>query len=461
MTTEDQPTPDRPGSASQPVPDPQPVAGIPYDRFLDCVHCGLCTSACPTYVETGDENDSPRGRIYLMRAVVDGRLELTDRVQRHLDLCLDCRSCETACPSGVQYGRLIEPFRANPPQGESSGAAEVPAHSAPDWFQRWILFGLFPSRRRMAWALAPARWLQRLRLDGLLMRSPLTRLLPGPLRRMTEQLPRLAARPPQLPEFLPAIGPVRAQVGLFVGCAADAMFRHVHWATARVLQQNGCNVIIPRDQTCCGAIHYHAGAADPAMQNLAANRAAFDRDDLDAVVVNVAGCGSMLKDAAHIAAETPGAADTVGDLDAFVGRVRDIHEFLADLGLNPPTGALPANAVLQDACHLQHAQRIRQQPRDLLGQIPELRLSEIPESELCCGAAGSYNLTQPEMAERLGRRKIDHVLAAQPDVIVSGNAGCSLQLQAQLRRRNHSIPVVHPVELLDLSYRQRSLRDLL
>ena len=232
---------------------------IPYERFLDCVHCGLCTSSCPTYVETGDENDSPRGRIYLMRSVVDGRLPLTDNVRRHLDLCLDCRSCETACPSGVQYGRLIEPFRVEMHEmasggasaeasdlsgsaGSASGGSAAGQRQKPDWFHRWIMYGLFPHRGRMRWALKPARLMQMLGFDRLADRTGMTRLLPAKLRRMQAQLPKLKPSLPELPAFLPARGTRRARVGLFIGCVADAMFRHVHWATARVLQENGCDV---------------------------------------------------------------------------------------------------------------------------------------------------------------------------------------------------------------------------
>jgi glycolate oxidase iron-sulfur subunit len=446
-------------SAQQPkTPSSLPVLGqsIPYDRFLDCVHCGLCTASCPTYVETGNENDGPRGRIYLMRAVVDGRLELTPAVQGHLDSCLDCRSCETACPSGVQYGRLLEPFRV---EMQQTPAAK---HAANNWFHRWILYGLFPWRNRLRWALLPARLLQTLQLDRLLRRSGLTRLLPTKIQRLHDQLPRLRPSEPPLPDFLPAIGQRRATVGLFIGCVADAMFRHVHWATARVLQQNGCDVVIPRSQTCCGAIHYHTGAAEPAVSLMHQNAAAFDTPKLDAVVVNVAGCGSMLKDYGHIAEElhhnsTDAPGHTSTHATEFAAKVMDIHEFLMKLGPVRPTGRIDALVAIQDACHLQHAQKIRQQPRDLLKLIPGITLKNIAESELCCGAAGTYNLTQPEMADRLGTRKLDCLLDVKPDLIVSGNAGCSLQLQAHLQQRGLSTPVLHPVELLDLSYRNHPL----
>lgn len=439
-------------AAASSTPTP-PGSSIPYERFLDCVHCGLCTTACPTYVETGDENDGPRGRIYLMRAVADGRLELTSKVAGHLDLCLDCRSCETACPSGVQYGRLIEPFRVEMHRADAT--------TSPDWFLKWIVLGLFPRRGRLQVALWPARIAQRLRIDRLVSRLQLHRLLPGRLRRMYEQLPQLRRQTAALPEFLPAKGQRRARVGLFTGCVADAMFRHVHWATARVLQENGCEVVIPPAQQCCGAIHYHNGAAEPAAALMQQNVDAFPRD-LDAIVVNVAGCGSMLKDYSHIAAEIDKAmsAEQNAELSAFRQQVRDVNEFLGALGLTPPAGRLTCRVAYQDACHLQHAQRIHQQPRDLLEAIPGVTVVPIEEPELCCGAAGSYNLTQPEMADRLGQRKISHILQTQPDVIATANAGCSLQLQSQLRQQDRTIPVVHPMELLLLSYQQKQLQDL-
>lgn len=446
---------------------------IPYGRFLDCVHCGLCTSACPTYVETGDENDSPRGRIYLMRSVVDGRLPLTDNVRRHLDLCLDCRSCETACPSGVQYGRLIEPFRVEmhettPVNETGDTPRETPIRAGeyrPDWFHRWIMYGLFPYRSRMQWALKPARLMQRLRFDRLAEKIGMTRLLPAKLQRMQAQLPVLRPSLPELPDFLPARGTRRARVGLFLGCVADAMFRHVHWATARVLQENGCDVVIPRSQHCCGAIHYHSGASQPALNLMRQNINAFQGEELDAVIVNVAGCGAMMKDYSHVHQELtvgnagqPHTSET--EVAGFSGLVKDVSEFLMALGPVQPLGRIEAAVAYQDACHLQHAQKIRQQPRDLLELIPGVSLRPIAEAELCCGAAGSYNLTQPEMANRLGQRKVGCLMEVKPDVVVSGNAGCSLQLQAQLKAAGYDVAVLHPMELLDLSYRRGRLSEI-
>jgi glycolate oxidase iron-sulfur subunit len=420
---------------------PNPGAGIDYGLFLDCVHCGLCTAACPTYLETGNENDGPRGRIYLMRNVTDGRLPLTQEVRRHLELCLDCRGCETACPSGVQYGKLIEPFRV---AMEQTGEGEQKSH---DWFHRWLLFSLFPYPERLRKSLWPARVAQALRLDRFATGLGLTRLLPPRLRQLVETLPPLPPSEPRLPLTLPSIGPRRARVALFTGCVADVMFRHTHWATARVLQQNGCEVLVPRNQVCCGAIHFHAGASDPARELADANVAAFDPRGLDAVIVNVAGCGAMLKDYGHHWHDAGQPAR-----EALAAKVRDVHEFLDSLGLIPPRGSLPLKATYHDACHLAHAQKIREAPRRLLAQIPGLELRELPESDLCCGAAGTYNLTEPEMAQRLSRRKLANILSTGASTVITANAGCLLQIAREARSQSQPLRIVHPMDLLDASY---------
>lgn len=423
---------------------------IEYDKFLDCVHCGLCTAACPTYLETGNENDSPRGRIYLMRAVTDGRLELTDTVKRHLELCLDCRSCETACPSGVQYGRLIEPFRVDIQKAEAAGGKDATR----GWFHRLVLYGLFPYPKRLRWALLPARLAQLLRLDHAAEAIGLTRLLPEKLRRMQQLLPPLGRRAKPLPEVLPAIGERRARVALFTGCVAEAIFGETNRATARVLQANGCEVIIPREQVCCGAIHYHSGAGDPALTFARTNAAAFDAAHVDAIIINVAGCGSMLKDYGHVAHELAGEnAELQQSLARFAGKVRDVSEFLMELGPRPPTGEIRLRATYHDACHLVHAQKIREQPRDLLSLVPGLELVPLAESEICCGAAGSYNLTEPDMSDRLAQRKLRNILESGAQAVITGNAGCSLQIQASLRKARQNLWVAHPMDLLDLSYR--------
>jgi glycolate oxidase iron-sulfur subunit len=415
-------------------------AAIDYERFLDCVHCGLCTASCPTYLETGNENDSPRGRIHLMRAVTDRRMELSNQVRRHLELCLDCRACETACPSGVQYGRLIEPFRV--------AMDKANGESQPDWFHRWILFRLFPYPGRLRKALVPARIAQKLKLDRLLEFTQLIRLLPPQLQQMIRALPPPMADEGPLPEFLPALGPKRASVALFTGCIGDAMFRHTNWATARVLQHNGCDVHVPRTQVCCGAIHYHAGSDQPAREFAGANLDAFEDPRFDVIINNIAGCGSMLKDYGHHWHD-----ELRPRRQSFAAKVRDVNEFLAALGPAPPKGPIPLVATYHDACHLAHAQQIREAPRKLLALIPGLELRPLVESEVCCGAAGSYNLTQPEMAGQLGERKLQHILATGASAVITSNAGCIMQIAREAREHGERLPVYHPMELLDWSYR--------
>lgn len=416
---------------------------IDYRRYQDCVHCGLCTASCPTYLETSNENDSPRGRIYLMRAVADGRLGLSSEVRKHLDLCLDCRACESACPSGVQYGKIIEPFKVALQRTAS------PAEKT-SLLQRLILHHLFPHPGRVRAALAPARLLQKTGLLDLGEKLGLTRLLPPTLRRMQAMLPRLSSGSNPLPEVLPAIGPKRARVALFLGCVADAMFPDTNAATARVLQQNGCEVVVPRAQACCGAIHYHSGVEEPALELARQNIAAFDASGVDAIIVNAAGCGAMLKDYGHLLPSADPAHAAAGQ---FAAKVRDISEFLVALGPIKPKNAVPLKVTYHDACHLCHGQQVRAQPRQLLAMIPGLELLPLEESEICCGAAGTYNLTQPEMSERLGQRKMDHIAATGADTVVTGNVGCILQIARKIKERGSPIQIAHPVDLLDQAYR--------
>jgi glycolate oxidase iron-sulfur subunit len=429
---------------------PNPGAGIDYNYFLDCVHCGLCTASCPTYVETGNENDGPRGRIYLMRSVADGRLNVNHEVRRHLELCLDCRACESACPSGVQYGKLIEPFRVAMEEAAAGEAREE--KKTDDWFHRWILFGLFPFPERMRKALVPARIAQALWLDKLVVATGLWRLLPKRLGRLVTLLPPLQKTPPPLPEFMPAKGRRRARVALFSGCVSDVMFRSTNWATARVLQENGCDVLVPQSQVCCGAIHYHAGSSEPARELADRNVAAFKAESVDAIILNVAGCGSMLKDYGHHWHD--GGQEK---RELFASKVRDVSEFLAELGLVRPTGEINITATYHDACHLAHAQKVREQPRHVLSQIPGLKLVDLPESELCCGAAGTYNLTEPEMADRLGQRKLANIRKTGARVVITSNVGCLMQILREARMQGDALRVVHPMDLLDMSYRGAKL----
>jgi glycolate oxidase iron-sulfur subunit len=405
-------------SPGQAVSEARLGSRIDYELFLDCVHCGLCTAACPTFLELGTEMDSPRGRIYLMRGVVDGRIPLDEEVRRHLALCLDCRACESACPSGVQYSRLLEPFRA---ELQERGLGD----SWPGWL-RFLLFQLFPRPRWTWWSLTPARLLQR--LFGQDWWRGLAAVLPEKVRSLLAMLPRLANRYHRWPVRLAPYGPRRARVAVFTGCVNQVLFPQVNEATVRLLQFQGCEVLVPRQQVCCGALHYHAGQWSLAQKYAAANLHAFP-DDVDAIVVNVAGCGSTLKEYGHLLANTPLAERG----RRFAERVQDVLEFLARLDFYPPNYALPIRATYHDACHLCHAQRLREPPRQLLRQIPELELVSLPESEVCCGAAGSYNLTQPEMAERLGRRKAEHILRLGVQAVFTANAGCLLQIQRYLR----------------------------
>jgi glycolate oxidase iron-sulfur subunit len=429
-----------PMSSSSPAP--KPGAGIDYELFLDCVHCGLCTSACPTYLELGTEMDSPRGRIYLMRSVVDGRIPLDTGVKKHLDLCLDCRACETACPSGVQYGKLIEPFRIDLQKQPETSGQNLP------WWQRFVLFHIFPYPARVRAALWPARLMQWLGIDRFLQRSGLSRFLPSRLWQMQQMLPRLSLKKRRIPEYLPAIGKKRARVALLTGCVNDVLFHQTNWATARVLQINGCEVWTPRTQVCCGALHYHAGLEEPAVEFAKKNCEAFLAEPVDVIIVNVAGCGSTLKDYAHLMEKTPLAEKG----KEFTKKLKDINEFLVELGPVRPTHPLKLRATYHDACHLCHAQKIRSQPRQLLEMIPGLELVPLAESEICCGAAGSYNLTQPEMAERLGQRKTQNILATKPQAVFTANAGCLLQIAKYLREVDPTIWVAHPVEALYASY---------
>jgi glycolate oxidase iron-sulfur subunit len=422
---------------------------LDYELVLDCVHCGLCTASCPTYVETGHEADSPRGRIYLMRQVLDGVLPLDADVERHLDLCLNCRACETACPSGVQYGRILEPFRLA--MAERSPGRQVRTLSR---WQRWLLFHVFPYRGRNRWVLAPARLLQWTGVDALLERLGLLRLLPRSLRTMREMLPPLEPHYGQLPEVLEAEGRRRARVALFLGCVADALYPQTNYATARVLQANGCEVWIPPAQTCCGALHYHAAEEKAAQDLAAANCQVFGATEaerfaqLDAIITNAAGCGAQLKDYGHLMQNTP-YAEAAARLQS---KVRDVHEFLAELGLQPPRYPLPLRATYHDACHLRHAQQIARAPRAVLEQIPQLELVPLPESELCCGAAGSYNLTQPEMAARLGDRKAERIRSTGAQAVLTGNVGCLMQITRHLRSSGTPLWVAHPMDALWAAY---------
>ncbi len=418
-------------------------------RFDDCIHCGFCLPACPTYGELADENDSPRGRIVLMKALADGRTTLTERVERHLDGCLNCRACEPACPSGVQYGRLIDATRE-----------QVAARRPPGGLER-LLLGVVAEPRRLRRALTLARLAQTLGLEEFLRSSGLLERLPRRWAALLTMLPPLDPPPEPLARWSEPAGPARARVGLFLGCVNEAVGGAGNRAMRDVLLANGCAVNCPPAQTCCGAIHQHAGRREDARALAAQNiRAFLDVDPpLDAVVTNIAGCGAMLKEYAQLFApqgqrESQSIHPVAADIQRFATQVRDIHEFLTALPPHPPPVPVPLRVAWHDPCHLAHAQRVRQQPRDLLRMIPSLELVELPGSDRCCGAAGTYNLTQPEMADALAARKLDDIDRAGVDCIVTGNVGCLLQLQRHARLRGRPLTVVHTVDLLARSYGQ-------
>lgn len=418
------------------------------DLLDDCVHCGFCLPTCPTYQLWGEEMDSPRGRIYLMDLAERGEIGLDGPFREHIDRCLGCMACVTACPSGVRYDRLLEAVR---PQVERN--ADRPGS---DRLFRSALFALFPHRRRLRAALVPAVLYQGLRrIPGV---TRLVERLPGRIGAMASLLPPVSLREAfaRLPVHTPAVGTRRRRVALLTGCVQDVLFHRVNAATVRVLAAEGCEVVVPRHQGCCGALELHSGREDPALARARRTVATFADLGVDYVVTNVAGCGSAMKEYGNLLADDPEWAERAA---AFSASVRDVHEVLAELladgGARAPRHPFPRRVAYHDACHLRHAQGVRAEPRAVLRSIPGLELVDLPEAELCCGSAGVYNLVMPEAAADLGRRKAAAVRAARPDVVVTANPGCLLQLHRHLSPRNGEEPraLLHPVQLLDAAIR--------
>ncbi len=416
----------------------------PDDVFNLCVRCGLCLPTCPTYVETMVETSGPRGRIALIRAVAEDKLDLTSPGFMHqMSECLDCRACEAVCPSGVRYGELLEPARTQVVR--ATAADRTPAAR----LGRSVLIGaLFSNLGLMRLVAAAVRLYQRSGLQALLRSSGLLKAL---------KLDALEALSPAMSAtfFVPAgqrfaaRGERKAVAFLHAGCVMHVAFAAWHEASVRVLNRAGVEVVVPSDQGCCGAITIHAGEMDRGRELAKRNIAAFERSGADVYVINAAGCGSALKEYGHLFHDDPAwHARAI----AFSAKVRDITEYLDQIGLPAGLGAIAAAATYQDACHLAHAQRITAPPRRLLAQIPGLELREMDESSLCCGSAGIYNVTQPEMAARLGRRKVGHVLDVAPEILVTANPGCALQIANGLRAAGRAIEVVHVVELIDRAY---------
>ncbi len=422
----------------------------PPDRDLvaDCVHCGFCLPTCPTYVLWGEEMDSPRGRISLMQQGLEGE-PLSNSMVGHFDACLGCMACVTACPSGVQYDKLIEATR---PQVERHHHHR----GRRERLLRGLIFALFPYPKRLRLLRWPLRGYQRLGGHRLLRRSGLLNRLPASLRVMESIAPPLQAGG-RLPERVPAGGEHRAVVGMLTGCVQGAFFGHVNAATARVLAAEGCEVVIPRQQGCCGALSLHNGREAEAIRFARELLDTFTAAGVDTVVVNAAGCGSAMKGYAHLLRDDPGYAERA---HAFQGKVRDLAEFLVELGPRAVRHPLPVTVAYHDACHLSHAQGIRSQPRELLRAIPGLQLREIAEAELCCGSAGVYNLLQPSAGEALGRRKADAVVATGADWVVTANPGCLMQVAAALGDAGRSaLGFRHTAEVLDASIRGSTLAD--
>ncbi len=385
---------------------------------------------------------SPRGRIAMVRALGDGRGTFSPALVRHLDQCLGCLACEEACPSGVVYGHALEGTRE---------AIETHYDRAPaDRAVRWLVEHLFPFPRRLGWALSGLYWYQRLGLSSLVRRSGLLRAVAPRLAQMEALLPPVPAsrdrRP--LPEHTPAVGTRRGRIGLLTGCAQRHLLPELNRATVRVLARAGYDVVAPREQGCCGALHAHSGDLEEARRMARALIETFDGAGVEIVVANTAGCGAAMKDYGHLLREDSAWRKRA---EAFSDRVRDVSEVLADVTWDGNLKELAVSVSYHDACHLAHGQRIRNEPREMLRRIPELRLVELEESDLCCGSAGTYNLLQPEMANRLLARKVDRIREADTDFVAAGNIGCLLQIQLGLRQAGSRTRAVHPVELLDWS----------
>ncbi len=425
-----------------------PVVGGAFDEHHppdaaligDCVHCGFCLPTCPTYVLWGEEMDSPRGRIYLMKQGLEGE-PMSDSMVGHWDACLGCMACVTACPSGVQYDRLIEQTRAQVERRHDRGRR--------DKALRALIFSLFPHPKRLRLVRGPLRLLQRTGLDRRLRSTGLLERMAPQLAAMESLAPRLG-KAETLPERIPATGERRAVVGLLTGCMQGAFFPGVNAATARVLAAEGCEVVVPRQQGCCGALSTHNGREEEAQGFARRLVDSFEDAGVERIVVNAAGCGSTMKEYAELLADDPAYADRAR---AFAEKVRDVSEILDDLGPVAPRHPLEMTIAYHDACHLAHAQGVRAQPRSLLTAIPGLELKEIAEPELCCGSAGIYNIVNPEPARALGDRKAANIVATGAQVLVTANPGCLMQVTSAIERSGHPMGMAHTVEVLDASIR--------
>ena len=410
------------------------LAALDLPELYQCVHCGLCLNQCPTYRVLRLEPESPRGRIHLVKAAADGRIDLTERFKEHLYLCLLCRACETACPSGVQYGRIAEAAR------EQLG----PPGSAPQVLN-FVFAHLLPFPRRLRLAFGLLRLYQRTGLQRVV-----SILLPKKLRAMDALLPKIPGEFFRAPKsLLPALGERRAKVAMLDGCVMPLLFGDVNDATVRVLRRNGCDVLFPNQQICCGALNTHNGESHAAQQMARRNIDVFLEANVDAIIVNAAGCGAAMKEYGYLLRDDPVYREKA---ERFSALVKDAGEFLAALGLVGTLQPVDMTVTYQDPCHLAHGQRIRTPPRQLLQAIPGLKLVEMDGADRCCGSAGIYNLTHPEMSQTLLQEKMQSVGATQAQAVVAPNPGCMLQLRYGAQHYGPKVQVYHLMDLLDRAY---------
>lgn len=425
----------------------------PEKQHIDkCVHCGFCLPSCPTYVLWGEEMDSPRGRIYMIKKATEGAVPLDGLFREHMDNCLGCMACMTACPSGVEYNKLIEPVRAQIERNLPRGLGE-------SLFRR-LLFATLPYPGRLRLLALPLLVYQKSGLRALMRTAGVLKRLPKRLAAMESLLPEVSQHLfRSLPPTVQPRSAPRLRVGMLSGCVQRVFFPQVNAATIRVLTAEGCEVVIPIKQGCCGALMLHSGMEDDAVALAKRMITAFNAAQVDVIVINSAGCGSTMKEYGHLLRDDPAWAARAA---AFSAKCKDVSEILCDLEPQVPRHPLRIRVAYHDACHLQHAQGVREQPRRLLAMIPDLEVAEIPEASLCCGSAGVFNLLQPETANELGNRKVDNLITTGAQAVISANPGCLLQLKSGLRRRGlNAMPAFHIVELLDASIRGLSAADLL
>lgn len=434
-------------SQVQSTPRKSRLQTLDYSVLQQCMHCGLCLPTCPTYDATRIERHSPRGRLSLMRAIADGQLQLSRTFADEMYYCLGCLACMTACPAGVNYAAAFEQARAS---AEDSGLLRSPQRSLIRWFTvKWLFMDL----RRLEFLGAILRLYQQFGLQQLVRKSGVLRLLPSRLRELEAMTPQIQ---PQLssgliPARLPARGVRKYRVALLTGCAQDLIFSDINRDTAEVLAANGCEVFTPPNQDCCGSLHAHNGEWGLAQVLARRQLHQFPPAQFDAIISNAGGCGSHLKHYHSLLADDPRLADQAREWDA---KLRDIHEWLAQIGVRSPKASLPDRVVTyHESCHLSNGQKITAQPRKLLSAVPGVRLVELPEASWCCGSAGIYNIIQPEMANQLLDRKIRHIASTGASIVATGNPGCLLQVINGARRHGLHIRVVHPVTLLAEAYR--------